>query len=59
MMHGQEAVPAGGLPEGEDVGVMPAFSLVDVNPTSPTFNTSVSPRDYLQQVSAYYFGYAL
>ncbi len=32
------------------------FSLVDVNATSPRFDTEVSPRDYLHQVSGYYFG---
>lgn len=34
------------------------FSLPDVNPTSPTFNASVSPRDHLGKVSAWYFGHA-
>ena len=32
------------------------FSIVDVNTTSPRYDTPVSPRDYLHQVSAYYFG---
>ena len=32
------------------------FSIVDVNPTSPRYDTAVSPRDYLHQVSGYYFG---
>lgn len=32
------------------------FSLPDVNPTSPRFEQMVSPRDYLHQVTAYYFG---
>ncbi len=34
------------------------FSLIDVNPTSKTYNQLVSPRDYLGQVSAWYFGHA-
>jgi len=34
------------------------FSLLDVNPTSATYNTMVSPRDYLGQVSAWYFGHS-
>jgi hypothetical protein len=34
------------------------FQLPDVNPTSLTFNTDVSPRDQLGGVSAYYFGSA-
>ena len=37
---------------------MADFALVDVNPTSSTSNQPVSPRDYLQQVSAWYFGFA-
>jgi len=38
--------------------VIPDFQLPDVNPTSTTFNSDVSPRDYLGGVSAYYFGAA-
>ncbi len=38
--------------------VVPDFHLVDVNATSPTYNQSVSPRDFLGQVSAWYFGHA-
>jgi hypothetical protein len=34
------------------------FSLRDANSSSPTFNTVVSPRDFLGQVSAWYFGSA-
>ncbi|MFM7200548.1 MAG: hypothetical protein ACKO6N_07140 [Myxococcota bacterium] len=34
------------------------FSLRDVNPASSRFNDSVSPRDYLDSVSAWYFGHA-
>ena len=44
----------GGLPAGQ----VPDFALVDVNETSTTFDQAVSPRDYLQKVSAWYFGYA-
>ena len=32
------------------------FSLPDVNPASATYGQDVSPRDYLGQVSAWYFG---
>jgi hypothetical protein len=45
--------------EGEAPGAMPDFSLVDVNPNSARSGDHVSPRDYQQQVSAYYFGYGL
>jgi hypothetical protein len=34
------------------------FSLEDVNPASPRFESAVSPQNYLLQVSAFYFGTA-
>jgi len=34
------------------------FRLLDVNPKSIRGNSLVSPRDYLLQVSGYYFGEA-
>ena len=34
------------------------FALIDVNPTSATFDQPVSPRDYLGQVTGWYFGHA-
>lgn len=43
--------PARGVP-------VPDFSLPDVNSTSPRFDEMVSPRDYLESVSAWYFGHA-
>lgn len=39
-------------------GAMPDFSLLDVNPNSATYSQPVSPRRYLNWVSAYYFGSA-
>jgi hypothetical protein len=36
--------------------VMPNFRLVDENPNSARHGSKVSPRDYLLQVSGYYFG---
>jgi len=36
--------------------VLPDFSLPDANSASPRANTMVSPRDYLLQISGYYFG---
>lgn len=36
----------------------PDFQVVDVNPNSPTSTQDVSPRDYIGNVSAYYFGAA-
>jgi hypothetical protein len=39
-------------------GQVPDFALTDVNPNSTTHDQDVSPRDYLGQVSAWYFGAA-
>jgi hypothetical protein len=43
--------------EGEG-SPMADFHLQDVNPASARFGQSVSPRDYLSQVSAWYFGHS-
>jgi hypothetical protein len=37
---------------------VPDFRLENVNPNSPRFQAQVSPRDYILQVSGYYFGHA-
>jgi hypothetical protein len=37
---------------------MPDFHLVDANPNSATSGQPVSPRDYAQKVSAWYFGHS-
>ncbi|MSU22031.1 MAG: hypothetical protein EXS30_11630 [Pedosphaera sp.] len=37
---------------------LPDFTLDDVNPRSVRQTSTVSPRDYLLQVSGYYFGSA-
>ncbi len=53
---GSPTPPAGpSMPAGEMVA---DFSLPDVNPASARFGQVVSPRDYLGQVSAWYFGHA-
>ena len=58
MLHGGGDVfwPVGAESEAAP---MPDFSLVDVNQSSPTANDDVSPRDYLEDVSGWYFGSAL
>ena len=38
--------------------VAPDFRLADVNPASASFGETISPRDYLGQVSAWYFGHS-
>ena len=43
---------------GWAAGLVSDFRLPDVNPHSPRYLAPVSPRDYLLQVSGYYFGWA-
>ena len=38
--------------------VAPDFHLEDVNDESVRFENMVSPRDYILQVTGYYFGHA-
>ncbi len=45
----------GGTPTAQ---LKPDFSLDDVNPNSGTHQASVSPRQHLTRVSAWYFGHA-
>lgn len=55
MMYGGVYLDA----EAEDAAQrMPDFALLDVNSTSETYDQNVSPRDFLQQVSGWYFTYA-
>jgi len=50
---------AGAGSVGTELGdVMPDFHLMDINGNSLRYQQSVSPRDYLQQVSGWYFGHA-
>jgi hypothetical protein len=58
MLDGGGVVLYAPLAEGESAP-MPDFSLTDRNSTSPTYQQSVSPRDYLGQVSGWYLGAAL
>lgn len=37
---------------------VPDFGLVDVNATSSTYESVVSPRDYEGQISGWYFGHS-
>ena len=45
-------------PAGPLQGLAPDFSLVDVNPNSPSTGQATSPRQHLGHVSAWYFGHA-
>lgn len=48
---------SGDMAEGEAAPIAD-FSIEDVNESSATFGTQVSPRDYLDSVSAWYFGHS-
>ncbi len=37
---------------------MPDFALFDLNPNSPTSGEQVSPRQFLGEISAWYFGHS-
>ena len=39
-------------------GVVPDFTLLDVNPNSATHDQQVSPRQYEEKISAWYFGHS-
>jgi len=59
LMDGAGLSVAGPADAAEAEGApVPDFALVDVNPASPTYNQALSPRDYLQQVSVWMFGYS-
>lgn len=40
------------------VGQLPTFALPDLNMASPRASQQVSPRDYIRQVSVWYFGHS-
>jgi hypothetical protein len=48
-----------GLAPEAEAAPMPDFALIDVNANSATYNQGISPRDYLEQVSGWYFGEAM
>jgi predicted component of type VI protein secretion system len=49
--------PGGGITPNDTLQVAD-FALPDVNPNSATHDQAISPRDYLNKVSAWYFGHA-
>ena len=59
MMHAALGLPpeAG---EGEAISgdIVPDFALVDVNPSSSSFEQTLSPQNYLGQATAWYFGHS-
>ena len=50
--------PAGDFSRALVGTVAQEFSLEDVNPTSDSTGEDVSPRDFLDGVSAWYFGHS-
>jgi hypothetical protein len=38
--------------------LVPDFAIADVNPNSATSGQTISPRDYVGSVSAWYFGHS-
>ena len=60
MLHGSDEAGVEAVVDlPQDIeGRVPDFALIDQNPSSSTFGLAVSPRDYVGQVSAWYFGHA-
>lgn len=56
LLHAAALFDGEEVSEGEPYEIVADFSLLDVNPTSSTFNQLVSPRDFDSVVSAWYFG---
>lgn len=50
--------PDSGGPVQPSADALPDFSLTDVNLSSTRYQETVSPRDYLGRISAWYFGRA-
>jgi hypothetical protein len=53
VMAGNSTMPL--LPQADVGAQMPDFQLVDDNVLSDRFGETISPREYLQQVSGWYF----
>lgn len=53
---GDTAIDTDGAVAGKNA--LPDFSLPDLNPTSSRYGEALSPRDYLEQVSGWYFIHA-
>lgn len=52
---GTGCTAAKGSDSGFETGLVSDFSLPDQNPTSPRSGQAISPRDYLGDVSGWYF----
>lgn len=58
LLETRQLLDASGLLAAAEGEPLADFSLVDVNPTSASYNQSISPRDYIGQTTAWYFGHA-
>ncbi len=65
VLESRQVMDGAGIPalfldgaEGEPGSQVANFALVDVNASSPKFNQTVSPGDYLQHATAWYFGHS-
>ena len=58
VLETRQLLDAGGLLAAAEGEPLPDFSLVDVNHTSASYNQTISPRDYIGQTTAWYFGHA-
>ena len=57
-LHKAILVAAMGTAPGCRAGPLPAFSLEDINPLSERYGDEISPNDYAQQVTGWYFIHA-
>ncbi len=58
VLESRQLLDASGLLAAAEGEPLPDFSLVDVNQTSASYNQTISPRDYIGQTAAWYFGHA-
>ena len=51
-------VDACGVCGGDNSCMLSTFSLKDLNPNSATYDTKISPKDYLGKAVLYYFPFS-
>ena len=56
--NGDRAETVSGPLGQESSELVPDIDIEDVNPSSPFFGATISPRRFLGQVSAWYFGHS-
>ena len=59
LLHGDDLTGGGETTDdGNHDGIPADFSIMDLNPSSATYQQALSPRDYLDQVSVWLFGWS-